>query len=325
MNKFLCLLILCAVSLYGQKFISPMNKQELDLEKTFVQRWAWYSICDFAHANNEDWGGTATFKNATAFNPEDVFPGSLVFVTLYGMRKFFAEVHPKIKNPYIIVSFAYDPEIPELMRGWLKDPKIIAWFGMSPEAIDSEKFHRIPLGIVREPYLFDSRNRINNFFEELRTISKINQVYVNFTIHEGRGAETEFRRNIYNILKKKPFSVMGPKRSFLDFMRDMAHYQFVASPTGDMDDCHRHWEALLAGCVPILYSTPMDELFDDLPVIIVKDYNDLTTEFLNNKYEEFHHKKFNLEKLYMQYWVDKIYDCRDKFLAEQASLEKRKS
>lgn len=292
-----------------------MNKVELDIENTFVQRWAWYSICDFAHANHEDWGGTANFKNATPFNPDDVFPGALVFITLYGMRKFFAEVHPKIKNPYIIVSFAYDPGIPELMREWLKDPKIIAWFGMSPETINSEKFHLIPLGIVREPYLFNNRKTMDSFFKELRDVPKSNQLYVNFTIHEGRGAETEFRRNIYNLLKNKSFSVLGRRKPFVEFMKDMAHYQFVASPPGDMDDCHRHWEALLAGCVPIVYSTSMDPLFENLPVIIVKDYEELTTEFLDKKYKEFQNKKFNLEKLYMRYWVDKIYHVRDKFFA----------
>ena len=40
-------------------------------------------------------------------------------------------------------------------------------------------------------------------------------------------------------------------------------------------DTHRSWEMLLLGMTPIVKSGPLDKLYDGLPVIIVKDWEDL--------------------------------------------------
>lgn len=46
--------------------------------------------------------------------------------------------------------------------------------------------------------------------------------------------------------------------------------------------------------------------FDDLPVIIVNDYREISEDFLNQKYEEMKYKKYNYEKLYIHYWKNLI-------------------
>jgi hypothetical protein len=46
----------------------------------------------------------------------------------------------------------------------------------------------------------------------------------------------------------------------------------VLSARGNGLDCHRTWELLLLGSIVITRTSPLDPLFEDLPVAIVKDW-----------------------------------------------------
>ena len=54
----------------------------------------------------------------------------------------------------------------------------------------------------------------------------------------------------------------------------------------------------------------MDPLFDKLPVLIVKDWTDVTSDFLKNAIHVFTERhsnhEFQMEKLTMVYWRKKI-------------------
>ena len=71
-------------------------------------------------------------------------------------------------------------------------------------------------------------------------------------------------------------------------------------------DCHRTWEALLLGSIPIVKTSTLDPLFEDLPVLIVNDWSELMQDFLTTQYEQMSKKLYNTEKIYAQYWIDKI-------------------
>ena len=87
-------------------------------------------------------------------------------------------------------------------------------------------------------------------------------------------------------------------------------YKFVLSPPGAGPDCHRTWEALYMGCIPIVISSSIDELYEDLPILVINDWNEINNEFLEKKIIEIMNKnkngEYNINKLYLQYWLDKI-------------------
>jgi hypothetical protein len=83
---------------------------------------------------------------------------------------------------------------------------------------------------------------------------------------------------------------------------DMKQSMFVLSPPGNGLDCHRTWEAMLLRVIPIVESNELDPLFSDLPVLIVKDLKAVDEELLHATLEQFAHKDFNMEKIFMQYW-----------------------
>lgn len=87
-------------------------------------------------------------------------------------------------------------------------------------------------------------------------------------------------------------------------------YKFILSPEGTGLDCHRTWEAIILDIIPIVKSSPIDEIFKDLPVLIIKDWNELSIDFLNKKYIEIMKNKedgkYNLNKINLGYWTNII-------------------
>lgn len=84
------------------------------------------------------------------------------------------------------------------------------------------------------------------------------------------------------------------------------------------------------GCIPIVrpicldtgaYAQGYDSLYEDLPVIVIKDWSEVTEEFLAQKAEEFAHKEMRMEKIYFPYWKNLILQEKENFLANPYELE----
>ena len=87
---------------------------------------------------------------------------------------------------------------------------------------------------------------------------------------------------------------------------DQSKYAFVISPHGNGLDCHRTWEALVLGCIPIVKTSKIDYLYENLPVLIVKDWSDITKELLEKTVHDFKNRTFQPDRVTMKYWMDLI-------------------
>lgn len=92
----------------------------------------------------------------------------------------------------------------------------------------------------------------------------------------------------------------------IDTWNKQRTFAFVLSPHGNGLDCHRTWEALVLGCIPIVKTSPIDPLYTDLPVLIVENWRDVTAELLEKTVNEFKTREFKMEKLTLKYWNDKF-------------------
>jgi hypothetical protein len=86
----------------------------------------------------------------------------------------------------------------------------------------------------------------------------------------------------------------------------MTKYAFVLSPHGNGLDCHRTWEALILGCIPIVKRSLLDSLYEDLPVLIVYNWFNVNESLLNSTIKKFKSKVFNYNKLKLEYWINII-------------------
>ena len=86
-------------------------------------------------------------------------------------------------------------------------------------------------------------------------------------------------------------------------------YAFSISPHGNGLDCHRTWEDLILGCIVIVKTSPLDPLYEGLPVIIVKDWDEVTPGnmdiWLAHYGDAFTNPHYR-EKITNQYWLSKI-------------------
>lgn len=119
------------------------------------------------------------------------------------------------------------------------------------------------------------------------------------------------RQTALNVLTKKKLIYLEPnKLKRILTWKEMTKYRFVLSPFGNGFECHRTWEAIALGCIPIIkYDDVSHDLYKDLPVLIVKDWEDITIELLQTTSEKY--KDFSLyytlpEKATLDYWRKKI-------------------
>jgi hypothetical protein len=112
------------------------------------------------------------------------------------------------------------------------------------------------------------------------------------------------RQDAYDNISKDLVYYEPSKTNRLATWTKQAEYAFVISPHGNGYDCHRTWEALILGCIPIVKKSAIDVLYEDLPVLIVNDWKDVTAELLHETIECYKHTVFNFDKLHLKYWTD---------------------
>ena len=160
---------------------------------------------------------------------------------------------------------------------------------------DNQKLKPLPNGLcnitiepIREKILFKEK--------------KINDNLVVYNFRLGTNKERDKILNYYN---DKEWATEGKGRQF-EYLREMYHHKFVISPESNCADSHRTWEAIYLGAIPIVQKTSGMSWFQDLPILQVDDMCSLTKEYLEDKYEEMMSKEYNLDKLKISYWLNKI-------------------
>jgi hypothetical protein len=91
------------------------------------------------------------------------------------------------------------------------------------------------------------------------------------------------------------------------YFETLPNYKFVISPEGNGIDCHRHYEALMAGCIPIIEDNEIiKEKYKGCPILYTKDYSEITKEYLKEKYEEMINKEYDFSCLLLSSYNEDI-------------------
>lgn len=122
-----------------------------------------------------------------------------------------------------------------------------------------------------------------------------------------RGEFVNDRIDAFNNVPKELVYYEPTKVNRLISHTNMSNYAFVISPMGNGMDCHRTWEALCLGCIPIVKSSELNPVYGKLPVLIVEKWQDVTIELLNKTIAEYKTRVFDYERLTLSYWTQLIY------------------
>jgi len=234
------------------------------------------------------------------FNPKHVKTGDVIYVNLAYLKLFFTLYHPYIEHKYILISSEHDLVAPGKFARYLIDDKIFAWFTQNCSERNNLKVIPIPIGIFDRCYLGEAKFSVFCKLSQQSSQKKY-LLYANFC-----EKTTATRCGLLDFFRQKSFCKVALNLSYEDYLSDLACSKFVVSPFGNGLDCYRTWEILAMGSFPIVLSSSMNRLFDELPVLIVDDWECLTQEFLEKKYDEMASKQYNMRKIYIDYWVDLI-------------------
>jgi hypothetical protein len=125
---------------------------------------------------------------------------------------------------------------------------------------------------------------------------------VNITTDERRRSHLSVNRHVisYNLEKN---GIKNKNLESSEYFGEIGKYKFIISPEGNGLDCHRHYEALMFGCIPIVERNPhIAEKYAGCPILWTTDYSEITPEYLENKYSEMVDKVYDFSRLFLSYY-----------------------
>jgi len=242
--------------------------------------------------------------------------GESIYINYKSLINFFLHIFPLIDKPFILVTgfstrtIGYLSKMtPSIIINLVSQPKIINWY-VQNLGIIHPKIKCIPLGldlhsrpipsqIQQEPLNSLPRKHFSERKIKIYSTFHFKTEYGNDLGHPWGNERKIALRYIPNkLIYYEPYKIER-----LQSWIKQIDFAFVASPYGAGMDCHRTWEALVLGCIPIIrVIPPMKPLFDDLPVLIIEKWSDINLKLLEDTVSQFKNKIFNYDKLTLNYW-----------------------
>lgn len=257
-----------------------------------------------------------------------IIANEIVHVCPQALTNFVTKVLPTITNPFILVTNNSDLTTPIDISNetdiLLKSPFLKHWFAQNC-VLSHEKITRIPIGLdyhslrpskkqftwsPPEKHAWGLKASPVIQEQELLALKALSlpfekreiKAYANFQFLMTTRYGKIDRIDCFNTVPKD-LVFYEPTRVVRSVCwTNMIKNAFVLSPQGNGIDCHRTWEALCLGCIPILKTSGIDPLFENLPVWIVNEWSEVTYQAMKAKIDEFKNKSFALEKLTLRYW-----------------------
>ncbi len=185
-----------------------------------------------------------------------------------------------------------------------KKPNCVSKIYSTNVSTKNEKLIPIPIGLSNN---YSPKNLLIKDFNELNVTnyfkSKENFLYVNFQ----ENTNSSKRENIYSFFESKEWArVDHPNLELNDYKNNLENSSFILCPWGNGFDTHRIWESLYSGSIPIIENHITYQYLENLPAIFIDNLVNLNEKYLDDSIKNLSENDFNFEKLYMNYWINKI-------------------
>lgn len=232
-------------------------------------------------------------------NPSSISEdGQVVFIKTDLVPMFFRNIMPEIKYAVKIITHNSALGIDKEYTQFLDNPKVITWYGQNAN-FKHPKLNSIPLGLANLRWGHGNVKQLLEVLEDKQ--ERTHLLYMNFDI----GTNADKRSKVFNLFSEKDFVFSADRKSFQEYLRDLSSSKYALSPAGAGIDCHRVWESLAVGTIPIVESCHNISFYKNLPILIVDDWNEITKEWLDAKYVEIKNNS-NIPSLFLDYWIKKI-------------------
>lgn len=271
----------------------------------FIIGEKFYSIVDFIYSSNKfEYGHQDYNKLQNTFDVNKLKDINIVYFHTMYKDQFFEKIK-NLDNKFIIITHNSDINID------FDDspPNVIKWFSQNVNC-NSKKIESLPIGLENSKW-FRHLNKKEKMVKKLSEDKNIkNLLYIN----HNPNTYPKDRIEPYNIFNNTWTTVQNGHngQNFDVYLDNIYNHKFVLSPRGNGIDTHRKWEALYLKTIPIEKRNINNTFYDDLPICFVDDWKEITEDFLNEEYERINKLEWNLDKLNMSYWKNRIKDYENK-------------
>jgi len=226
----------------------------------------------------------------------------------------------KLKNPVTLITTDGDRFVPSSYESTTVDailthPKITKWLTQNYDrTVVHDKLGYMPIGFdLHTPRWLINKSAQEKLKFMLETRKTAPPKIKDKIFLDAHLTPSSLERETVRATARNNSAIICLKSqvSFTDITKIYNMYQFVLSPPGRGFDCHRTWELFLAGCIVIVKSSPLDEMYKQhkLPVVIIKNWAELN-ENLAQKLHQWYNDLVELTdletilpKLQFGYWI----------------------
>lgn len=247
------------------------------------------------------------FEGRGTVDPRSVRRGDTLFVEASQIDRFFRDCLPGIPEPFVLITHNGDRNIGPELASAADDPRILRWFAQNV-GCSHPKLEPIPIGLENRHH---HDKGITRDFRRLmkRSPDRVYRVLYGFTLDTNR-----MERSL--ALEALSSSNVTDKLGWVngrEYRKRLARYAFVASPQGNGIDCHRTWEALYLGVIPVVRRSPIFESLPGFPGLVVEEWRELAAydeARLRQVYMDRSRDLEGFKPLWMPYWIERIESAR---------------
>jgi hypothetical protein len=280
-------------------------------------------VSSYSFIQGSDIKSSRTAKNIHDYlRPEKIKSGDIVYVDADSFPTFYHELFPKIKSPFVLVVTSKNATFPGGLPGeidmdsFLSDHRVKQVFAQNCDYQGlSNNISCIPCGldfaaplskrnlkIGRRSPMAQER-KIEDVVHKLKPLhQRSSRVCVDIGFNE-QDLDVSVLDSLDVTDRVDPFLL------FDDLRIKKGGYAFVACPTDKQLDVSKVWENLILGCIVIVQSSPIDAVYQGLPVVIVDSWQELTQAnldvWLATYADAFSNPQYR-EKLTYAYWNSRI-------------------
>lgn len=215
-------------------------------------------------------------------NPNDIRDGDIVYCDTHHILQ-FKNILNRLEDLTIIThnsdAYLYDTDIPDDDQGIDVDELVCysRWFGQNSY---TEKVIPIPIGFENKRWekVFGPKSQWLSDVKN-RSIDPESLVYLNCNI----STRPKDRGECYRYADGSEIvDVDRSKLDYIEYLTQIKRHKYTLCPRGHGLDCHRTWEVLMMGRVPILIREgQMERLYKGLPVLFIDGWENLNNIDLN--------------------------------------------
>jgi len=235
--------------------------------------------------------------SATKMNARD----GIIFCSTHKLETLF-EVLAKSSHRYLLISHNSDANVDSALYA-KKPANVVHWFAQNV-LIERPDLTPIPIGLERQG-IVASRDIVGSMQVNIQRERPVLQKWCYLNINpDTNDAE---RKHVLRALRWQLHFVTTRTRriAYPQYLQELVMHRFVVSPPGNGVDCHRTWESLYLGSIPIVKTSVCMQSFAVSGIHLVNDLSKLTRRDLRMVFEQ-RETTEDVRQLYFSYWKKMI-------------------